>query len=215
MTEVALAGLVPGCFSGRLMKQRIFSLSNLLCVLLVPVLLSSCSSPGSGPGVNELCTTGAVGKFTDTWQTVPLEPLVKARVSMPGVPSSMIADDDVNYIALGGGGEMYAVMAMRDEHKALPVQELENELLPMMAKKLSGGALQLSKVSERQIVVQGRKGKEVIMAREYSPRMRMVFHMRMVMRNEHEAVLMVVSAFEVPAMKPVIRRFMESLKFMD
>ena len=39
MTEVALAGLVPGCFSGRLMKQRIFSLSNLLCVLLVPVLL--------------------------------------------------------------------------------------------------------------------------------------------------------------------------------
>jgi hypothetical protein len=140
---------------------------------------------------------------------------VKARVSMPGVPSSMMADEDINYIALGGGGEMYAVMAMRDEDTALPVQELENELLPMMAKKLSGGALQLSKVSERQIVVQGRKGKEVIMAREYSPRMRMVFHMRMVMRNEHEAVLMVVSAFEVPAMKPVIRRFMESLKFMD
>ncbi len=197
------------------MKRFALSLPCLLGMLLIPVLLSSCSSPSSGSGLNELSTTGAVGKFTDTWQTVPLEPLVKARVSMPGVPSSMMADEDINYIALGGGGEMYAVMAMRDEDTALPVQELENELLPMMAKKLSGGALQLSKVSERQIVVQGRKGKEVIMAREYSPRMRMVFHMRMVMRNEHEAVLMVVSAFEVPAMKPVIRRFMESLKFMD
>jgi hypothetical protein len=197
------------------MKRFALSLPCLLGMLLIQVLLSSCSSPSSGSGLNELSTTGAVGKFTDTWQTVPLEPLVKARVSMPGVPSSMMADDDVNYIALGGGGEMYAVMAMRDEDTALPVQKLENELLPMMAKKLSGGALQLSKVSERQIVVQGRKGKEVIMARQYSPRMRMVFHMRMVMRNEHEAVLMVVSAFEVPAMKPVIRRFMESLKFMD
>jgi hypothetical protein len=37
----------------------------------------------------------------------------------------------------------------------------------------------------------------------------------MVMRNDHEAVFMIAAAFEVPAVKAVIDRFMGSLKFND
>ena len=194
------------------MKRFTLSLPCLLCVLLVPVLLSSCAS---STGMKSLSTNGTTGKFTDSWHTVPLLPMVDARISMPGVPESVQAEKDMMFITLGGGGEMYAVMAVSDRKNKLPVQELEKEMMPMMSQMLSGGALQLKVISQRDIVVDGRKGKELIMARQYSPRMRMVFHTRMVMRNDHEAVFMIAAAFEVPAVKAVIDRFMGSLKFND
>lgn len=194
------------------MKRFSLSASSLLCLLLIPVLLSSCAS---GTKTGRFDHNSKVGQFTDSWQTVPLLPLVNARVSMPGVPGPLKTEKDMMFIGVGAGGEMYAVMSYSNPKAKLSATQVEKEMMPMMAQMLSGESLQMKKISERDIVVQGRKGRELVMARQFTPRVRMIFHIRMIMDNDREFVMLMAGSFDVPAVKSVIERFMGSLKFNE